>query len=61
MAMEIQNCIILCAGLGKRMGIYTKDRPKALLEIFSYSFLEWHLKMCLKMRIKNIWINAFQI
>jgi len=38
---RLEEAIILCGGLGTRLGEIALDRPKALLEIRGRPFLEW--------------------
>lgn len=56
--MQIDHALILCAGLGTRMGEIGKKLPKALWPIFYKSLLELQVDYCHDLGIKNIFINT---
>jgi NDP-sugar pyrophosphorylase family protein len=56
--MQIDYALILCAGLGTRMGDIGKKLPKALWPIFSKSLLELQVDYCHDLGIKKIFINT---
>ena len=37
------KAVILCAGLGSRMGKQTKDCPKPLLKVNNLTIIEWQI------------------
>ena len=51
------KAVILCAGLGKRMGSYTKDCPKPLLKIKNLTIIEWQIIALKKVGVTKIFIN----
>lgn len=55
--MQINNCLILAAGFGTRMGNIGKVLPKVLWPIFEKSLLELQVGYAKSLGIKNIYIN----
>lgn len=51
------KAVILCAGLGKRMGIHTQNCPKPLLKVKNLSIIEWQIIALQKIGVKKIFIN----
>jgi len=58
MTDKMFECIILAAGLGKRMMPLTHSIPKPLLEINNKSLLQYHLDELYKMNCSNIIITS---
>ena len=56
--MVIENCLILCAGLGTRMGKIGEVLPKPLSPIGEYTFLSYQYYLAKSIGIKNIHINV---
>lgn len=56
--MQIDYALILCAGLGTRMGEIGKILPKALWPILNKTLLELQIKYCRELGIKKIYLNA---
>jgi len=56
--MQIENALILSAGLGTRMGELGKKLPKVLWPIFSKSLLELQIRYCEDLGVKRIYINT---
>lgn len=50
----IKKALILAGGKGKRLGQYTNDRPKCLIEVGGKSFLEYQLEALEKNEIKDV-------
>jgi len=55
--MQIDHALILCAGLGTRMGEIGKKLPKALWPVYFKSLLELQINYCQDLGIKRIFIN----
>lgn len=56
--MQIDFILILCAGLGTRMGPIGKKLPKALWPILNKNLLDLQLKFCEKIGVRKIFINT---
>lgn len=56
--MQIDQALILSAGLGTRMGEIGKVLPKALWPVFYKSLLELQIDYCHDLGIKRIFINT---
>lgn len=56
--MQIDHALILCAGMGTRMGDIGKKLPKALWPIYFKSLLELQIDYCLGLGINRIFINT---
>ncbi len=56
--MQIENALILSAGLGTRMGEHGKKLPKVLWPVFSKSLLELQIRYCKDLGVKSIYINT---
>ncbi len=56
--MQIDYALILAAGLGTRMGVIGKKKPKPLWPIFNKTLLELQIRFCQELGIKRIYINA---
>lgn len=56
--MQIDHALILCAGLGTRMGDIGKKLPKALWPVYFKSLLELQIKYCQGLGIERIFINT---
>lgn len=52
--MSDKTAIILAAGMGKRMGIFAKDRPKVLAQVNNKTLLEYAIEFVKKIGISNI-------
>ncbi|MDC1356360.1 NDP-sugar synthase [Pseudomonadota bacterium] len=52
------KAVILCAGLGSRMGKQTKDCPKPLLKVNNLTIIEWQIIFLKKAGVKEIFINT---
>ena len=57
--LKINQAMVLCAGLGSRMGDLTKDIPKPMLIVDGISLIERHLNYLFKNNIKKIVINTY--
>jgi mannose-1-phosphate guanylyltransferase len=55
--MQIDNCLILAAGFGTRMGVIGQHLPKVLWPVFEKSLLELQVGYAKGLGIKNIFIN----
>ena len=51
------KAVILCAGLGSRLGLLTKNCPKPLLKVKNKSLLEWQILLLKKYGVTEIYIN----
>lgn len=56
--MQIDHALILCAGMGTRMGEIGKKLPKALWPIYFKSLLELQVDYCRSLGINRIFINT---
>ena len=56
--MQIDHALILCAGIGSRMGAIGKKLPKALWPVFYRELLELQIAYCHELGIKRIFINT---
>jgi choline kinase len=56
--MQIDHALILCAGMGTRMGEIGKKLPKALWPIYFKSMLELQVDYCRSLGINRIFINT---
>ena len=56
--MNIEQCIILAAGFGTRMGPIGKKLPKVMWPLFEYSLLESQILFAKSLGIKKIYINT---
>tara|TARA_Y100000590_G_scaffold70147_1_gene76520 strand:+ start:103 stop:777 length:675 start_codon:yes stop_codon:yes gene_type:complete len=59
--MNISTIMILAAGLGKRMGKYTKKIPKPLIKIKNVTLIEKTIKKLENNSFKKIVINIFYL
>lgn len=55
--MQIDNCLILAAGFGTRMGVIGQQLPKVLWPVFEKSLLELQVSYARSLGVKNIFIN----
>ena len=55
--MSIENCFLLGAGHGTRMGEIGKKLPKCLWPIFDKTLLEVEIAFAQSLGAKNIWMN----
>lgn len=56
--MQIDHALILCAGMGSRMGEIGKKLPKALWPVFYKELLELQISYCHDLGIKRLFINT---
>lgn len=56
---RIKQAMVLCAGMGSRMGNLTKDIPKPMLMVDGISLIERHLRYLHKNNIHKVVINLF--
>lgn len=56
--MQIDHALILCAGMGTRMGEIGKTLPKALWPVYFKSLLELQVDYCRGLGISRIFINV---
>ncbi len=56
--MQIDYALILCAGMGSRMGEIGKKIPKPLWPVFFKTLLELQVDYCRSMGIKRIFLNT---
>lgn len=56
--MQIDHALILCAGMGTRMGEIGKKIPKPLWPVFFKSLLELQVDYCRSMGIKRLFLNT---
>ena len=59
--MNISTVMILAAGLGKRMGRYTKKNPKPLIKIGNETLIENTIKKLENNKFNKIVINIFYL
>ncbi|MBT7611426.1 MAG: NTP transferase domain-containing protein [Bacteriovoracaceae bacterium] len=57
--MSIDQCIILAAGYGTRMGEIGKKLPKVMWPLFEYSLLETQIVYASSLGISNVYINIY--
>ena len=55
----INQAMILCAGMGSRMGELTKEIPKPMVVVDGMSLIERHMHYLIKNKIKKLVINTF--
>lgn len=55
--MQIENCLILAAGFGTRMGVIGQHLPKVLWPVFEKTLLELQVNYAKSLGIKKIYIN----
>ncbi len=55
--MQIDNCLILAAGFGTRMGDIGKELPKVLWPVFEKSLLHLQVAYAKYLGVKNVYIN----
>ena len=55
----INQAMVLCAGMGSRMGELTKDIPKPMVVVDGMSLIERHMHYLIKNNIKKLVINTF--
>jgi dTDP-glucose pyrophosphorylase len=53
--------IIMAGGLGTRLGILTKNNPKALLKYKNKRLLDYIIEHCLDQNLNNIFISVFYL
>lgn len=56
--MQIDYALILCAGMGTRMGEIGKVIPKVLWPIYAKTLLELQIRYCEDLGIKKIFVNT---
>lgn len=56
--MQIDHALILCAGMGTRMGEIGKKIPKPLWPVFFKTLLELQVDYCHSLGIKRIFLNT---
>lgn len=59
--MQVENCFILGAGFGTRMGEIGKYLPKILWPIFEKTLLEIQIDTIKELGIKNIFLNTHHL
>lgn len=56
--MQIDHALILCAGMGSRMGEIGRKIPKPLWPVYFKSLLELQVDYCRSLGVKRIFINT---
>ena len=59
--MKVKTALILCAGLGKRLGSLTLEKPKPLLKLNNITLLENTINFIKELGIKKIFLNTFHL
>lgn len=54
----IEQCVILCGGLGSRLGELTRNTPKPLLPVADRPFLEWLVREVVRQGVRRIVLLA---
>lgn len=54
----IEQCVILCGGLGSRLGELTRRTPKPLLPVGDKPFLEWLVREVVRQGVRRILLLA---
>ncbi len=55
------KAVILCGGLGSRLGLLTSNCPKPLLMFQGKTILEWQILLLKKYDVKEIYINLYYL
>ena len=55
---QIDTALLLCAGLGTRMGIIGQHLPKPLWPLFDRTILDYQIQYLRNLRIKKIFLNT---
>lgn len=58
MTQKIKHAFLLAAGLGTRMGLYTKDQPKPMLQVGGLPLIFYSLYTLKKLAVENVVINT---
>lgn len=56
--MQIDHALILCAGMGSRMGDIGKKLPKPLWPVYFKTLLELQVDYCRSLGVKRIFVNT---
>lgn len=59
--MQVDNCLILSAGKGTRMGEVGKILPKILWPVFEKNILDLQIAFAKRFNIKSIYVNAHHL